>query len=97
VARKVARNLKIPFLSFTAPPELHNSMEELKKRRKHGKYIKKLKPQRHDIEIKVDPSKKLKALRFHKSQQDVAGPLAQFPAKMVNQILSREYFMSGEK
>jgi LmbE family N-acetylglucosaminyl deacetylase len=92
VAKKVAKKLKIPFLTFSAPPELHRSLEELKKRRKHGKYVKKLKHRPHDIEIKVNASKKLKALHFHKSQLDNEGPLAKFPPKTVKQILTREYF-----
>ena len=92
VAKKVAKELKVPFLAFSAPPELHKSMEELKKRRKHGKYVKTLKHGSHDIEIKVNPRKKLKALNFHKSQLDPEGPLAKFPAKTVKQVLTREYF-----
>ncbi len=92
VAKAVAKKLKIPFLKFSAPPQLHESMEELKRRRKHGKYLKSLKRQPHDIEIRVDPVKKLKALRFHKSQLDGREPLGSFSAKTVKQILSREYF-----
>jgi LmbE family N-acetylglucosaminyl deacetylase len=92
VAKKVAKKLKVPFITFSAPPELHKSMEELKKRRKHGKYVTRMNPQPYDIEIKVNPSKKLKALHFHKSQLDDEGPLAKFPQKAVKQILTREYF-----
>ena len=92
VAKKVARKLKVPFLTFSAPPALHKSMEVLKRRRMHGKYVKLLKRQPHDIEIKVDPKKKLKALHFHKSQLDLEGPLAGFSAKTVKQLLSKEYF-----
>jgi LmbE family N-acetylglucosaminyl deacetylase len=92
VAKQVAKKLKIPFLKFSAPPELHKSLEELKRRRKHGKYVKSIKRQPHDIEIKVNPLKKLKALHFHKSQLDREGPLANFSTKAVKQILTREYF-----
>jgi LmbE family N-acetylglucosaminyl deacetylase len=92
VAKKVAKKLKVPFLTFSAPPALHKSMEVLKRRRMHGKYVKLLKRQPHDIEIKVDPKKKLKALNFHKSQLDLEGPLAGFSANTVKQLLSREYF-----
>ncbi len=92
VAKEVAKKLKIPFLTFSAPPELDKSIELLKKRRKHGKYVKRLKRQPHDIEIKVDQKKKLKALYFHKSQLDAEGPFAEFSAKTVKQLLSREYF-----
>jgi LmbE family N-acetylglucosaminyl deacetylase len=92
VANEVAKKMKVPFLKFTAPPELHKSMEALKRRQKHGKYVKTLKRQPHDIEIKVDPKKKLKALHFHKSQLDAGGPFAEFSAKAVRQLLSKEYF-----
>ena len=94
VAKKIARKLKIPLITFSAPPELHKSIEELKNRRKHGKYVKTLKPSRHDLEIKVSPAKKLKALRFHKSQMDANDPLSKFPAKTRKQVLTREYFSS---
>ena len=97
VARRVAAKLKIAFLRFSAPPALHESMEELKKRRKHGKYVKKMNREPHDLEIKVDPSKKVKALRLHKSQHDPAGPLAGFPPKTIKQVLSREYYAAGGK
>ena len=92
VAKEVAKKLKLPFLTFAAPPALHKSIEALKKRRMHGKYVKTLKPHPHDIEIKVDPKKKLKALQFHKSQLSVEGPFAEFPPKAVRQLLSKEYF-----
>ena len=92
VAKEVAKELKIPFLSFSATPELHKSIELLKRRRKHGKYVKSLKHRPHDIEIKVNALNKLKALRFHKSQLDPEGPLAEFSPKTVKQLLSKEYF-----
>jgi LmbE family N-acetylglucosaminyl deacetylase len=92
VAKEVAKELKIPFLTFSAPPELEKSIEVLRKRRKHGKYVKRLKPKPHDVEIKVNPIKKLKALHFHKSQFEFQETFAEFPAKTVKQFLSREYF-----
>ncbi len=92
VAKQVAKKLNVPFLTFSAPPELHKSIEQLKRRRKHGEYVKRLKHEPYDIEIKINPLKKLKALHFHKSQVDAEGPLAKFPAKTVKQILTREYF-----
>lgn len=94
VAKRVATKLNIPFLAFSAPPELQKSIEALRKRRKHGKYLKKLKHQPHDIKIKVDPIKKVKALRFHKSQFELEETFAEFSARAVKQILSREYFSS---
>ena len=92
VAKKTAKKLNVPFLTFSAPPALYKSIEALKRRRKHGKYVKTLKRQPHDIEIKVDPKKKLKALHFHKSQLDAGRPFGEFSAKAVRQILSKEYF-----
>jgi LmbE family N-acetylglucosaminyl deacetylase len=92
IAKKVAKQLRIPFLVFSAPPELYKSIQLLKKRRTHGKYVKQLKREPHDIAIKIDPRKKLRALRFHKSQMDDDGPLAKFPRKTVRQVLSREYY-----
>ncbi|HSP06650.1 MAG TPA: PIG-L deacetylase family protein, partial [Acidobacteriota bacterium] len=89
VAKEVARELKVPFLAFSAPPELHKSIEVLKRRRKHGKYVKALKHQTHDIEIPINPTVKLKALRFHKSQHGSKGPFADFPPKTVKQFLTR--------
>ena len=92
VAKRVAKKLNIPLITFSAPPELHKSLEELKNRRKHGKYVKQLKPSSHDIEIKVHAAKKLKALRFHDSQLDRKEPLTNFPTKARKQILTREYY-----
>ena len=67
-------------------------MEELKKRQRHGKYVKTVKLRAHDIEIKVNPSQKLKALRIHNSQMDAKDPLAKFPEKTRKQVLTREYY-----
>jgi N-acetylglucosamine malate deacetylase 2 len=92
VAKEVAKKLKVPFLTFSPPPALHKSIEALKKRRKHGKYVKRLKSQPHNIEIKVNPKKKLKAIRLHKSQLGVEGPFPEFSAKAVRQLLNKEYF-----
>jgi len=92
VAQEVAKRLNVPFLKFSAPPELVKSLEGLKRRRKHGKYVKRLKHQPYDIEMKVNPVKKLKALHFHKSQLDLEGPFAELSAEAVKQVLSREYF-----
>jgi LmbE family N-acetylglucosaminyl deacetylase len=94
VAKRVAEKLDIPFITFAAPPALHKSMTLLKQRRKHGKYVKRLKHGAHDIEIKINPSLKLKALLMHKSQFGAGGPFAQFPPKAVKQFLTKEYFSS---
>ena len=94
VAKEVAKELKIPFLTFSAMPELNKSIEVLKKRRKHGKYVKRLKHRPHDIEIKISGLNKLKALHIHKSQLDPEGPFAELSPKTVKQILSKEYFSS---
>lgn len=92
VAKKVARELKVPFLAFSAPPDLRKSIEVLKGRRKHGKYVKALKHQDHDIKIPINPTLKLKALHLHKSQHGSEGPFANFPPKTVKQFLTGEYF-----
>jgi len=92
VAKQVARELKIPLLRFSAPPALLKSMEELKRRRKHGVYVKRLTSAPADIVVKVNPLHKLKALRLHKSQHDAGGPLADFPPSAVKQVLSKEYY-----
>src|SRR3954468_4650264 len=92
VAKAVAKKLKVPYLTFAAPPELLRSIEQLKKRRKHGKYVKRIDHRPHDIEIKVDPVKKLRALQLHRSQLDKDGPLANFPDKTVKQVLNFEYY-----
>jgi len=92
VAKQVAKELKIRFLTFTAPPELKNSIELLKQRRKHGKYVENLKHHPHDIEITIDSKRKLKALRFHKSQFGKLGPFASVSKKARKQFLTKEYF-----
>jgi len=46
----------------------------------------------HDIEIKINPLKKLKALHFHKSQLGPDGPFTELSPKTVKQILTCEYF-----
>ena len=50
VAKQVAKELDLPFLEFSAPPDLYKSMEILKRRRKHGKYVKRLKHKPHDAQ-----------------------------------------------
>lgn len=92
VAKRVAKELGVPFLTFVAGPELQKSMDILKQRRKHGKYLTKVKHRPHDIEIKINASHKLKALSFHQSQFDAEGPFAQFSPKAARQLLSKEYF-----
>ena len=92
VAKQVAKKLKVPFLTFSAPPGFRKSLEALKTRRKHGKYVKMLKHRPHDIEIKIDRLKKMKALHFHKSQLDSEGPFAGLSPETVKQFLSIEYF-----
>lgn len=92
VAKKVAKQLSIAFLTFSAPPEFHKSMETLKKRRKYGKYAKSINHQPHNISLKIDGASKLKALKFHKSQMDPGGPFSSLTPKTAKQFLTREYF-----
>jgi N-acetylglucosamine malate deacetylase 2 len=92
IGRQVAKKLRIPFLTFSAPPAMHKSIDLLKTRRKHGKYVNVLKHRTHDIEIKIDRLNKLKALDFHKSQFESEGPFVGLSPKTVKQMLSREYY-----
>lgn len=92
VAKQVAHKLKIPFVAFAAPPELHKSVELLKSRQKHGKYVKSLKHRRHDLEIKIHRLNKLKALHYHKSQLGPQGPFTGLTPETVKQFLTKEYF-----
>src|SRR5262249_2885335 len=87
VAKKVAKKLKVSFLKFSRPPELHKSIDILKRRHKYGTYVKTLRRPHYDIEIKIDPKVKLKALHFHKSQMGDEGPFAEFSAKTAKQLL----------
>jgi LmbE family N-acetylglucosaminyl deacetylase len=93
VAEKVAKELKVPLLRFSAPPSLTRSILLLTKRRRHGKYVRRLKHQAHNIEIKVDPKTKLKALQFHKSQFDEGGPFSDLSPQIAKEFLTREYFL----
>lgn len=97
VAQKVARKLKLPILTFSAPPDLQNSLEGLKSRRKHGKYAKGLKHLSHDFKIRIDGKAKLKALGLHKSQLDADGAFSGLSKKTARQFLTHEYFSFGER
>jgi len=73
---------------------LQKSMTLLQKRRKVGKYVRKLKHQPHNIRIDVDAKSKLKALHFHKSQFGDGGPFVDLSAEIENDFLNHEYFLS---
>ncbi len=94
VAKKVATGLKIPMFTFSAPPGLARSILLLRKRRKHGNYIRRIKHKAPDFEIKIDPKTKLKALQFHKSQFNEIGPFSHMTPQVAKEILTKEYFSS---
>ncbi|MBI3589217.1 MAG: PIG-L family deacetylase [Candidatus Liptonbacteria bacterium] len=92
VSRSAAKKLKIPFLSFCCPPKLKSAQDQLRLRRKHGRYAPKINYSTFNIKIKVDPKIKLKALKIHRSQLDRGNPFSKLPEGAAEEMLRNEYF-----
>ncbi len=68
ISRGIAKKNHIPFLAFGAPPALRNNFEQIKTRRRHGKYAAKVDHAVPNIKIKIDLIQKRAVVKLHKSQ-----------------------------
>jgi N-acetylglucosamine malate deacetylase 2 len=91
IARDAAQTMKLPFLALSGPPSFTQAI--LKKRRKQGIYNDKVKRIKPNLVIKVDPNIKFKCLCQHTSQSSNKNPLQGLPPKVVQDILTKEYFI----
>jgi LmbE family N-acetylglucosaminyl deacetylase len=92
VAKRAARQCKIPFMAFSPTPSFAKQFETAKRRRAHGVYATSIHHAPHTIKIKVDPKIKMKALLFHASQMSDKNPFTHFSKKVIREILNYEYF-----
>jgi LmbE family N-acetylglucosaminyl deacetylase len=90
VAKKYARQMKLPFAAFVVPSSWHAT---LLKRRKHGRYIAKLTSPKPNLVVKIKPKIKLAAIKLHASQVNKKNPLADFPPAVKRDMLRQEYFL----
>lgn len=96
VARKVAKQEKIPFIAYAMSPARRKLFKQapkvLKARRRFGKYAKIINHALPNIKIKIDARVKRKAVSFHKTQLGGKKPFSSFPQKLAKEWLSHEYF-----
>lgn len=93
VARKAARQFRMPCLVFTLSPKVtRHAQSWMKQRRRNPHYIEEFAHAKPDLKIPIDSKVKLRALSFHKSQLDAKNPFAGYPAYAVKEFLSFEYF-----
>ena len=95
VARRVAKKLHIPLVTFTLPSKYHKGvLATLMSKRKKGIYKKNLRFKKGNISVAIDPNIKAKAFACHTSQlDDPKAPFAGFPKGFVEAIYKREYFV----
>lgn len=91
VATKVAREFKIPFVSFHTPPSYYKHQNLINRRRRFGVYTKKQVIPKTNLKIKIDPHLKRRAIGLHKSQF-TKDPFALIPKEVVKDLLNYEYF-----
>jgi LmbE family N-acetylglucosaminyl deacetylase len=92
-AKKLAKKLKIPFLAFSAPPEFIKRFQQIKNRRRNGKYAKTVKHAVPNIKVGVNSARKLESFKFHKSQFGASTMLADFPKSVKKGVMAYEYFI----
>lgn len=96
IVKDLAKELNIPFFTFSKPPRsLYSDFDDhLLKKRKQGVYAESfLEYKIPDINISIDPVKKLAALELYKSQFEGLDPYRIFPKDIADHILSNEYFI----
>ena len=93
VARQTAKKYHLPFVAFAASPAIRHNFENIKARRKHGKYAKLIRHALPNLKLKVDRTIKLKTLSFHKSQAGPSTLAASFAHSVKNSFLNFEYFI----
>jgi len=68
VAKRISKDIRLPFVAFSASPVQIHRAETLKERRKLGVYTKRIFYQHPNYKIKIKSGVKEKALSFHVSQ-----------------------------
>jgi LmbE family N-acetylglucosaminyl deacetylase len=96
IARAIAKELHIPFISFALPPRVSkNALKYLVSRRTSGYYARRVTYRRPNIRISIDAEIKKRALRIHRSQMDKNSAFTGFPKFAVKELLKAEYFVSN--
>lgn len=93
VAKKIARDLKIPFFAATLPPKVaKHALAHLRARRHAGHYKSQIVFEKPSLRIPINKAIKKKAIRAHSSQMDSRDAFTGFPAFAVAELLTAEYF-----
>lgn len=94
VARRIARELRVPFYAMALPPTVvRGAARFLKTRRSSGHYVERISFQRPRYKVRINSAIKKRALRLHASQMDDANAFTGFPAFAVKELLRAEYFV----
>ena len=93
VAKMAAKKLKIPFLAFGASPAIRNRFEQIKARRKHGRYAKNISHPAPNTKVKINLKIKRSTLDFHKSQFGQSTMFADMPKALKKGFMDYEYFI----
>ncbi|TAK96977.1 hypothetical protein EPO05_00420 [Patescibacteria group bacterium] len=94
VAKKIAKQLKIPFVSFSLPQKMTGSASKwLRSRRKSKHYANRIVFKKPNVCIEINGAIKKKALSFHQSQMDGKNAFTGFPGYAVKELLKAEYFI----
>ena len=95
VALRIAKKLKIPLAAFTVSPEFkkQRTAEVFLARRKFGKYAGIPDHRDYDFRIKINLTKKRKAMSSHVSQFGLKGPWGTFSKSVAQKTFGYEYFV----
>lgn len=96
ISRSLAKKNQIPFLAFGAPPALRKNFEQIKTRRKHGKYAAVVSHAAPNIKIKIDLVQKNKVVKLHKSQVGSSTLSPSLPKDLKNIATGYEYFVQSK-
>lgn len=94
-ARHVAKRLRIPLFAFTLSDEVASLREKefFLARRKFGRYKGLPQHRSGDVRVKVDLTRKRRAMRSHVSQFGTKPPFAELPKRLAARILNYEHFV----
>lgn len=93
ITKLLAKKYHIPFAAFAASPTIRNNFDNIKARRKHGKYATHVSHAVPNLKLKVNTQVKQKTLGFHKSQAGPSTLAGSFSKPVKNSFLNYEYFI----
>ncbi len=95
IARKVAKQLKIPLAAFTFSNAMRTRLKKqfFLNRRKFGAYAGVPKHRKGDIIIAIDAKVKRRAMSFHKSQFGDRGLFPELPKRVSDKFFLSEHFI----